>query len=76
MVGEFAPEPQSRPLLCVSTSSWDKLILVNLPGSLESKVNQLVEAGWGVQSAKLLEKVQWQYFDYLIVPKLTVFGAA
>jgi hypothetical protein len=35
-----APDPElaSRPQLCVSPSSWDRLFIINLPASLESKV--------------------------------------
>ena len=37
MVGEFAADTSMRPTMCVTTSGWDKLILINLPGTLEAR---------------------------------------
>ena len=57
MVGQLAAEP-SRPLTCISPCSWDKLIFVNLPRSLEPRVNMIVESGWGIQESKVLQKTK------------------
>ena len=60
MVGQLAAEPSLRPLLCMTTSGWDKLLFLNLPGVLVGKVSQLVETIWGIQDSKTYEKVSNQ----------------
>ena len=56
MVGQLAAEPNNRPFTCIAPSSWDKLIFINLPKTLESRVTMLVETGWGVQDSKIIER--------------------
>ena len=56
MVGQLAAEQNYRPFTCIAPSSWDKLIFINLPKTLESRVTMLVETGWGVQDTKILER--------------------
>ncbi|XP_023342156.1 uncharacterized protein LOC111711902 [Eurytemora carolleeae] len=58
MVGQLAAEPSLRPLLCMTTSGWDKLLFLNLPGVLVGKVSQLVETIWGIQDSKTYEKTK------------------
>ena len=57
MVSQLAAEPR-RPYTCLAPSSWDKLIIINLPRSLEPRLTSLVEAGWGVQDTKVLQRTK------------------
>ena len=57
MVGQLAAEPR-RPYTCLAPTSWDKLIIINLPRSLEPRLSSLVEAGWGVQDTKVLQRTK------------------
>ena len=57
MVGQLAAEP-TRPFLCLTPCSWDKLIFINLPRSLEPRVSMMLESGWGTQDTKTLEKTK------------------
>ena len=50
MVGQLAAEPY-RPYTVLAPCSWDKLVIANLPKSLEPRLSMLVEAGWGVQDS-------------------------
>ena len=64
MVGQLAAEPCLRPLLCMTTASWDKLVFLNLPGTLVGKITQLVENSWGVQDSRTYEKVSHNIVPY------------
>ena len=57
MVDQLAAEP-CRPLTCIAPCSWDKIIIINLPKSLEPRVTMLVETGWGIQETKILQKTR------------------
>ena len=57
MVTQLAAEPR-RPYTCLAPSSWDKLIIINLPRSLEPRLTSLVETGWGVQDSKVLQRTR------------------
>ena len=46
MVSQLAAEPR-RPYTCLAPSSWDKLIIINLPRSLEPRLTSMVEASPG-----------------------------
>ena len=57
MVTQLAAEP-SRPYICLAPCSWDKLIIVNLPKSLEPRITMMIESDWGVQDVKILQKTR------------------
>ena len=57
MVGQLAAEPY-RPYTVLAPCSWDKLVIVNLPKSLEPRLSMLVEAGWGVQDARVIQRTR------------------
>ena len=57
MVTQLAAEPR-RPCTCVAPTSWDKLVVINLPRSLEPRLTSLVDTGWGVQDTKVLQRTR------------------
>ena len=56
-VSQLAAEP-TRPYTCVAPCSWDKLVIVNLPKSLEPRLSMMVEAGWGIQDSKVIQRTR------------------
>ena len=57
MVSQLAAEP-TRPYTCVAPCSWDKLVIVNLPKSLEPRLTMMVENGWGIQDSRVIQRTR------------------